>query len=59
MKIISFENDYSCDGYLLAPCRIYCVELEIGHNDLGLNAIERCALKLKELGVKDEELKDF
>ncbi len=59
MKIISFENDYSCDGHLLVPCRIYCVELEIGHNDLGLNAIERCALKLKELGVKDEELKGF
>ncbi|GAA7234897.1 hypothetical protein HpCK35_24300 [Helicobacter pylori] len=59
MKIISFENDYSCDGHLLVPCRIYCVELEIGHNDLGLNAIEKCALKLKELGVKDKELKDF
>ncbi|KNE23679.1 hypothetical protein ACM37_04730 [Helicobacter pylori] len=59
MKIISFENDSVCDGHLLIPCRIYCVELEIGHNDLGLNAIERCALKLKELGVKDKELKDF
>ncbi|GAA8647523.1 hypothetical protein KYTH83_11740 [Helicobacter pylori] len=59
MKIISFENDYSCDGHLLVPCRIYCVELEIGHNDLGLNAIERCVLKLKELGVKDKELKGF
>ncbi|WP_229763166.1 hypothetical protein [Helicobacter pylori] len=59
MKIISFENDYSCDGHLLVPCRIYCVELEIRHNDLGLNAIEKCALKLKELGVKDKELKDF
>ncbi|GAA9449801.1 hypothetical protein UBN105_12630 [Helicobacter pylori] len=59
MKIISFENDSVCDGHLLIPCRIYCVELEIGHNDLGLNAIEKCALKLKELGVKDEELKGF
>ncbi len=59
MKIISFENDSSCDGHLLIPCRIYCVELEIRHNDLGLNAIEKCALKLKELGVKDEELKGF
>ncbi|WP_207573505.1 hypothetical protein [Helicobacter pylori] len=43
----------------MIPCRIYCVELEIGHNDLGLNAIEKCTLKLKELGVKDEELKGF
>ncbi|WP_237418676.1 hypothetical protein [Helicobacter pylori] len=43
----------------MIPCRIYCVELEIAHNDLGLNAIEKCALKLKELGVKDEELKEF
>ncbi len=59
MKIISFENNSSCGGHLLIPCRIYCVELEIAHNDLGLNAIEKCALKLKELGVKDEELKDF
>ncbi|MFP6135063.1 hypothetical protein ACLGAI_07680 [Helicobacter pylori] len=59
MKIISFENHSVCDGHLLIPCRIYCVELEIGHNDLGLNAIEKCALKLKELGVKDEELKGF
>ncbi|AYQ44890.1 hypothetical protein C1I82_02195, partial [Helicobacter pylori] len=59
MKIISFENDSVCDKHLLIPCRIYCVELEIGHNDLGLNAIEKCALKLKELGVKDEELKGF
>ncbi len=59
MKIISFENNSLCDGYLLIPCRIYCVELEIKHNDLGLNAIEKCALKLKELGVKDEDLKDF
>ncbi|AFX91345.1 hypothetical protein HPAKL117_04750 [Helicobacter pylori Aklavik117] len=59
MKIISFENDSSCDGHLLIPCRIYCVELEIAHNDLGLNAIEKCALKLKELGVKNEELKGF
>ncbi len=60
MKIISFENNSPCDGHLLIPCRICCVELEIAHNDLGLNAIEKCALKLKELGVKDEkELKDF
>ncbi|WP_229259176.1 hypothetical protein [Helicobacter pylori] len=59
MKIISFENDSVCDGHLLIPCIIYCVELEIRHNDLGLNAIEKCALKLKELGVKDEELKEF
>ncbi|MFP6156305.1 hypothetical protein ACLGCH_03710 [Helicobacter pylori] len=59
MKIISFENHSVCDEHLLIPCRIYCVELEIGHNDLGLNAIEKCALKLKELGVKDEELKGF
>ncbi|NOK31559.1 hypothetical protein P740_007900 [Helicobacter pylori E48] len=60
MKIISFENNSSRDGHLLIPCRIYCVELEIAHNDLGLNAIEKCALKLKELGVKDEkELKEF
>ncbi len=60
MKIISFENNSPCDGHLLIPCRIYCVELEIAHNDLGLNAIEKCALKLKELGVKDEkELKEF
>ncbi|WP_237393308.1 hypothetical protein [Helicobacter pylori] len=59
MKIISFENHSPCDGHLLIPCRIYCVELEIAHNDLGLNAIEKCALKLKELGVKDEELKGF
>ncbi|GAA7867066.1 hypothetical protein JP0276_08750 [Helicobacter pylori] len=59
MKIISFENNSLCDGHLLIPCRIYCVELEIAHNDLGLNAIEKCALKLKELEVKDEELKDF
>ncbi len=54
MKIISFENDSVCDKHLLIPCRIYCVELEIRHNDLGLNAIEKCALKLKESGVKDE-----
>ncbi|GAA7652506.1 hypothetical protein MMM6_14510 [Helicobacter pylori] len=59
MKIISFENHSVCDKHLLIPCRIYCVELEIRHNDLGLNAIEKCALKLKELGVKDEDLKDF
>ncbi len=59
MKIISFENNSSCDGHLLIPCRIYCVELEIVHNDLGLNAIEKCALKLKELEIKDEELKGF
>ncbi len=60
MKIISFENNSPCDGHLLIPCGIYCVELEIAHNDLGLNAIEKCALKLKELGVKDEkELKEF
>ncbi|MGL2697269.1 hypothetical protein ACQJ8N_07465 [Helicobacter pylori] len=59
MKIISFENHSVCDKHLLIPCRIYCVELEIGHNDLGLNTIEKCALKLKELGVKDEELKGF
>ncbi len=60
MKIISFENDSPCDGHLLIPCRICCVELEIAHNDLGLNAIEKCALKLKELEVKDEkELKEF
>ncbi len=59
MKIISFENNSPCDGHLLIPCRIYCVELEIAHNDLGLNAIEKCALKLKKLGVKDEELKGF
>ncbi len=59
MKIISFENNSPCDGHLLIPCRIYCVELEIAHNDLGLNAIEKCALKLKELEVKDKELKDF
>ncbi len=60
MKIISFENNSPCDGHLLIPCRIYCVELEIVHNDLGLNAIEKCALKLKELEVKDEkELKEF
>ncbi|MBH0296848.1 hypothetical protein I6945_07325 [Helicobacter pylori] len=59
MKIISFENDSVCDKHLLIPCRIYCVELEIRHNDLGLNAIEKCALKLKESGVKDEELKGF
>ncbi len=59
MKIISFKNNSPCDGHLLIPCRIYCVELEIAHNDLGLNAIEKCALKLKELGVKDEELKGF
>ncbi|WP_187852689.1 hypothetical protein [Helicobacter pylori] len=59
MKIISFENNSPCDGHLLIPCRIYCVELEIAHNDLGLNAIEKCALKLKELGVKDKELKGF
>ncbi len=59
MKIISFENNSLCDGHLLIPCRIYCVELEIAHNDLGLNAIEKCALKLKELEVKDEELKGF
>ncbi|GAA7458938.1 hypothetical protein Yangon222_14950 [Helicobacter pylori] len=59
MKIISFENNSPCDGHLLIPCRIYCVELEIAHNDLGLNAIEKCVLKLKELGVKDEELKGF
>ncbi len=59
MKIISFENNSPCDGHLLIPCKICCVELEIAHNDLGLNAIEKCALKLKELGVKDEELKEF
>ncbi|WRA12685.1 hypothetical protein KVL58_05070 [Helicobacter pylori] len=59
MKIISFENNSPCDGHLLIPCRIYCVELEIAHNDLGLNAIEKCTLKLKELGVKDKELKEF
>ncbi len=59
MKIISFENNSPCDGHLLIPCRIYCVELEIAHNDLGLNAIEKCALKLKELEVEDKELKDF
>ncbi len=59
MKIISFENNSLCDGHLLIPCRIYCVELEIAHNDLGLNAIEKCALKLKELEVKDKELKGF
>ncbi len=59
MKIISFENNSPCDGHLLIPCKICCVELEIAHNDLGLNAIEKCALKLKELGVKDEELKGF
>lgn len=59
MKIISFENHSVCDEHLLIPCRIYCVELEIGHNDLGLNAIEKCALKLKKLGVKNEELKGF
>ncbi|WP_237012782.1 hypothetical protein [Helicobacter pylori] len=59
MKIISFEDNSPCDGHLLIPCRIYCVELEIAHNDLGLNAIEKCALKLKELEVKDEELKGF
>ncbi len=59
MKIISFENNSPCDGHLLIPCRIYCVELEIAHNDLGLNAIEKCALKLKELEVKDKELKEF
>ncbi len=59
MKIISFENNSLCDGHLLIPCRIYCVELEIAHNDLGLNAIEKCALKLKELEIKDKELKDF
>ncbi|GAA6985401.1 hypothetical protein ID0086_10620 [Helicobacter pylori] len=59
MKIISFENNSPCDGHLLIPCGIYCVELEIAHNDLGLNAIEKCVLKLKELGVKDEELKGF
>ncbi|GAA7109063.1 hypothetical protein Kyoto57A_15230 [Helicobacter pylori] len=59
MKIISSENHSVCDEHLLIPCRIYCVELEIRHNDLGLNAIEKCALKLKELGVKDEDLKDF
>ncbi len=59
MKIISFENNSPCDGHLLIPCRIYCVELEIARNDLGLNAIEKCALKLKELEVKDEELKEF
>ncbi|GAA7147758.1 hypothetical protein BD0078_11280 [Helicobacter pylori] len=40
MKIISFENHSVCDKHLLIPCRIYCVELEIGHNDLGLNAIK-------------------
>ncbi|GAA7841172.1 hypothetical protein JP0186_10370 [Helicobacter pylori] len=59
MKIISFENNSPCDGHLLIPCRIYCVELEIARNDLGLNAIEKCVLKLKELEVKDEELKEF
>ncbi len=59
MKIISFENNSPCDGHLLIPCRIYCVELEIAHNDLGLNAIEKCALKLKELEVGDKELKGF
>ncbi len=59
MKIISFENNSPCDGHLLIPCRICCVELEIAYNGLGLNAIEKCALKLKELGVKDEELKGF
>ncbi len=59
MKIISFENNSLCDGHLLIPCRIYCVELEIVHNDLGLNAIEKCALKLKELEVEDKELKGF
>ncbi len=59
MKIISFENNSPCDGHLLIPCKICCVELEIAHNDLGLNAIEKCALKLKKLGVKDEELKGF
>ncbi|GAA8087456.1 hypothetical protein Kazakh3173_15200 [Helicobacter pylori] len=59
MKIISFENNSPCDGHLLIPCRIYCVELEIAHNDLGLNAIEKCALKLKELEVEDKELKGF
>ncbi len=59
MKIISFENNSPCDGHLLIPCRICCVELEIAHNDLGLNAIEKCALKLKELEVEDKELKDF
>ncbi|GAA9036734.1 hypothetical protein BTM333_13730 [Helicobacter pylori] len=59
MKIISFEDNSPCDRHLLIPCRIYCVELEIAHNDLGLNAIEKCALQLKELEVKDEELKDF
>ncbi len=59
MKIISFENDSVCNGHLLIPCRIYCVELEIAYNDLGLNAIEKCALKLKELEVKDKELKEF
>ncbi len=40
MKIISFENNSPCDGHLLIPCRICCVELEIAHNDLGLNAIK-------------------
>ncbi len=59
MKIISFENDSVCNGHLLIPCGIYCVELEIRHNNLGLNAIEKCALKLKELGAKDKDLKDF
>ncbi len=59
MNIISFEDNSFCDGHLLIPCKIYCVELEIRHNDLELNAIEKCALKLKELGVKDKELKDF
>ncbi|EMH25514.1 hypothetical protein [Helicobacter pylori] len=59
MKIISFENHFSCDEHLLIPCKIYCVELEIAHNNLGLNAIEKCALKLKESGIKDKELKDF
>ncbi|GAA8881629.1 hypothetical protein VN0909_08360 [Helicobacter pylori] len=59
MKIISFENNSPCDGHLLIPCRICCVELEIAHNDLGLNAIEKCALKLKELEVEDKELEGF
>ncbi len=59
MKIISFENHFSCNEHLLIPCKIYCVELEIVHNNLGLNAIENCALKLKESGIKDKELKDF
>ncbi|WP_104748152.1 hypothetical protein [Helicobacter cetorum] len=59
MKIVSFENDFYCDKHLLIPCKVYCVELEVAYNDLGLNTIEKCALKLKESGIKDKELKDF